>query len=189
LASSCLSEARLPKVNVSFDEIFYYNILSLTKAVVALTNQAFSGYLKKALSLGYFERDARKAFQLVAEVKIMRKIYPALVQILSSDYKEDAMEKEKRKMLERMAGRYFDESRFVTLEFKIPDGKDLFKALDKHVRLCVLYFSEYVKKQELTSADIAGFLREFIPQYIAKKLVSIFDKIGAESSPQEILNP
>jgi len=78
---------------------------------------------------------------------------------------------------------------FVTLKFKISDGKDLFEVLDKRVRLCAFYSLKYIKKQELTSADITEFLREFIPRYVTKNLVSIFDKMSAKSSSKKILNP
>jgi hypothetical protein len=85
LASRVLSVVKLPKVDVNPDEVFYCDIVSLTKAIAVLTDRAFSGYMKRALSLGYSEGDTRAAFFLVAERKIRRRIDKVLDKIGSEE--------------------------------------------------------------------------------------------------------
>lgn len=90
LASSFLSEARIRKVDIGPDEVFHCGIVSLTKAIVALTDRAFSKYLKKALSLGYSDSDARHAFFVVAKIKIERRINEVLDRVRGLEEDDEA---------------------------------------------------------------------------------------------------
>ncbi len=82
LAGQYLSTAKIRKVDIAPDEIFYCHILSLLQTTAKIIGKIFADYLKEAELSGYSKEESCKAFMVMAKDVIFRNLRLPLERVL-----------------------------------------------------------------------------------------------------------
>jgi hypothetical protein len=97
-----------------------------------------------------------------------------------------AMKLEKREELSRQLGDYLNRVIYVTLPSIMPNGENVFEGLRKTIFLSFFYFIQNTRDSEVDPDEIREFFWDFARQWVAERIISIFEKGNIPLSLEEI---